>query len=110
MLNRVIAFERDRRIVWEPTPGNASTAQYAGQPAGASQGYSWGFQLEPDGETTIVTEIFDCTEAAQSIRDDVQDGQAWMPAMHETLERLATLAEPTPRGSLPTGPRSAPGT
>lgn len=30
---------------------------------------------------------FDCTEAAQSIRDDVQDGQGWVEAMHLTLER-----------------------
>ncbi|MDR3032513.1 MAG: SRPBCC family protein [Kitasatospora sp.] len=109
MLNRVIAFERDRRIAWEPTPGEARTAEYAGLPVGASQGYSWGFQLEPDGGTTIVTETFDCTDAAQSIRDDVQDGQAWIPAMHGTLEQLATLVEPTPRGSMPAGPRPEPG-
>lgn len=93
MLNRVIAFERDRRVVWEPTPGDARTAQYAGLPVGASQGYSWGFQLQPDGDTTIVTEIFDCTDAAESIRDDVEDGQTWLPAMHQTLERLAALVE-----------------
>jgi hypothetical protein len=30
--------------------------QYAGLPVGASQGYSWDFQLQPDGETTIVTD------------------------------------------------------
>src|SRR5215469_8740947 len=83
MLNRVIAFEHNRRIAWEPTPGNAQTAQYAGLPVGASQGYSWGFELQPDGNTTMVTETFDCTQAAQVIRDDVQDGQAWVPAMHQ---------------------------
>jgi Polyketide cyclase / dehydrase and lipid transport len=94
MLNRVVAFEHDRRIVWEPTPGDARTAQYAGLPVGASQGYHWGFQLQPDGGTTIVTETFDCTDAAQSIRDDVKDGQAWIAAMHQTLERLANLVEP----------------
>jgi hypothetical protein len=93
MLNRVIAFEHNRRIAWEPTPGDARNAQYAGLPVGASQGYSWGFQLQPDGDATVVTEIFDCTEAAQSIRDDVDDGQRWIPAMHQTLGRLAVLAE-----------------
>ena len=93
MLNRVIAFEQDRRISWEPTPGDAVASQNAELPIGASQGYSWGFQLQPDGDTTIVTEIFDCTEAASSIRDAVQDGQAWVQAMHGTLERLAALAE-----------------
>jgi hypothetical protein len=95
MLNRVIAFEHDRRISWEPTPGDAVAAQNAKLPIGASQGYSWGFELQPDGDTTIVTEIFDCTEADQSIRDAVQDGQDWVPVMHQTLERLAALVERT---------------
>jgi uncharacterized protein YndB with AHSA1/START domain len=93
MLNRVIAFERDRRIVWEPTPGDAVASQNAELPVGASQGYSWGFQLQPDGDTTVVTEIFDCTEAAQSIRDAVENGQSWVPAMHQTLVRLAAKVE-----------------
>jgi hypothetical protein len=39
-------------------------------------------------------EIFECTEAVQGIRDDVRDGRSWLPAMHQTLERLAALAEP----------------
>ena len=52
-----------------------------------------GYELQPDGDTTIVTELFDCTEAAQSIRDAVEDGQVWVPAMHETLERLAAMVE-----------------
>jgi hypothetical protein len=95
MLNRVIAFEHDRRISWEPTPGDAVAAQNAKLPIGASQGYSWGFELQPEGDTTIVTEIFDCTEADQSIRDAVQDGQDWVPVMHQTLERLAALVERT---------------
>ena len=95
ILNRVVAFENDRRIVWEPTPGDARTAQYAGLPVGASQGYSWGFELQPDGGATLVTEIFDCTEAARGIREDVEDGQRWIPAMHQTLERLAVLVEST---------------
>jgi uncharacterized protein YndB with AHSA1/START domain len=95
MLNRVTAFERDRRIVWEPTPGDARTAQYAGLPVGASQGYSWGFELQPRADTTVVTEIFDCTAAAQGIREDVEDGQRWIRAMRQTLERLAALVEST---------------
>lgn len=93
MLNRVIAFEHDRRIVWEPTPGDAVASQNAELPIGASQGYSWGFQLQPEGDTTIVTEIFDCTKAAQSVRAEVQDGQGWVQAMHQTLERLASFVE-----------------
>jgi hypothetical protein len=93
MLNRVTRFERDRQISWEPTPGDAVASRNAELPIGASQGYSWGFELEPDGHATVVTEIFDCTNAAQSIRDAVQDGQVWIPAMHKTLEQLAELVE-----------------
>jgi hypothetical protein len=55
----------------------------------------WGYQLKADGDTTIVTEIFDCTEATQVVRNEVEDGQTWIPAMLQTLERLAALAEPT---------------
>jgi hypothetical protein len=96
MLNRIIAFERDQRIAWEPTPGDAVASRNAGLPVGASQGYSWGFQLRPDGDTTIVTEVFDCTEAAQVIRDAVEDGQSWLWAMGQTLERLAAIVEQPP--------------
>ena len=93
MLNRITVFEQDRRIAWEPTPGDAVASRNAGLPPGASQGYNWGYQLQPDGDATIVTELFDCTEAARSIRDAVQDGQSWVPAMHQTLERLAAMVE-----------------
>jgi uncharacterized protein YndB with AHSA1/START domain len=93
MLNRVIAFEQDRRIAWEPTPGDAVSSRNAELPIGASQGYSWGFRLRPDGDTTVVTEEFDCTEAAQGIRDAVEGGQVWIPAMRQTLERLAAMVE-----------------
>ena len=93
MLNRIIAFEQDRRIAWEPTPGDAVASRNAELPVGTSQGYSWGFQLQPDGDTTIVTQLFDCTEAAQGIRDAVGDGQSWVPAMARTLERLAAIVE-----------------
>jgi hypothetical protein len=93
MLNRIITWEQDRRIVWEPTPGDAVASRNAELPVGASQGYAWGFELQPDGGTTTVTEMFDCTEAAQGIRDAVEDGQTWVPAMRRTLERLAAIVE-----------------
>jgi len=95
MLNRVIVFEHDQRIGCEPTPGDARTAQCAGLQVRASPGYSWGFELHPRADTTVVTEAFDCTQAAQGIRDNVQDGQRWLPAMHQALERLAALVEST---------------
>jgi hypothetical protein len=93
MLNRITAFEQDRQIGWEPTPGDAVASRNARLPIGASQGYSWGFRLQADGDTTIVTEVFDCTEAAQVIRDAVEDGRSWVPAMQQTMERLAAIVE-----------------
>jgi hypothetical protein len=93
MLNRITAFEQDRRIAWEPTPGDPAASRNAGLPVGASQGYNWSYELQPDGDTTIVTELFDCTKAAQSIRDAVEDGQSWVPAMQQTLERLTAMVE-----------------
>jgi hypothetical protein len=93
MLNRIIDFERDRRIAWEPTPGDAAASQNAGLPVGTPQGYSWGFRLQPAGDATIVTELFDCTEAAQEIRDAVEDGRTWIGAMGVTLQRLAAIVE-----------------
>jgi hypothetical protein len=93
MLNRVVAFEPGRLVVWEPTPGDKVAARTAELPVGASQGYSWGYQLQPDGDATLVTEVFDCTAAAPGIRDAVHDGQDWLPAMRQTLERLAALTE-----------------
>jgi uncharacterized protein YndB with AHSA1/START domain len=76
---------------WEPTPGDVVASRNAGLPVGASQGYSWGFRLQPHGDSTIVTEVFDCTEADKSIRDAVEDGQTWVRAMHTTLDRLAAI-------------------
>lgn len=75
MLDRVIAFGHDRRIVWEPTPGDAVASRNAKLPTGAAHDGSWAHSSYLTATTTIVTEIFDCTEAAQSIGDDVRDGQ-----------------------------------
>ncbi len=46
MLNWVIAFERDRRIAWEPTPGDAAASRNTGLPVGTAQGFFWSFQLQ----------------------------------------------------------------
>jgi hypothetical protein len=93
MLNRITAFEQDQWIAWQPTPGDAVASRNASLPIGAPQGYSWGFRLQADGDATVVTEVFDCTEAAQVIRDAVEDGRSWVPAMRQTLERLAAIVE-----------------
>jgi hypothetical protein len=59
MINHVVEFEPDRRIFWEPAPGDVATA--GGEPSrvGIPPGYRWGYILTPDGEdATVVTEVF----------------------------------------------------
>jgi hypothetical protein len=69
MVNHVVEFELDRRIVWEPAPGDVPTA--GGDPAkvGIPAGYRWGYSLTPDGDdATVVTEVFDFGSSADMRR------------------------------------------
>jgi uncharacterized protein YndB with AHSA1/START domain len=87
MHNRVVAFEADRCIAWEP--GNAELAR---------NGSRWRYDLTPDGpQATVVTETYDCTDSPESVRDVVDNGQAWVAAMTSTLERLDQRATTHPR-------------
>jgi hypothetical protein len=75
MHNRIVVFEADRCIAWEP--GNGSR---------------WRFDLTPDGpNATVVTETYDCTDAPESVREAVDNGKVWLAAMTTTLERLDRL-------------------
>jgi uncharacterized protein YndB with AHSA1/START domain len=79
MHNRIVVFEPDRCIAWEP-----------GNPELARNGSRWRFDLAPDGpNATVVTETYDCTESPQEVRDAVDNGNAWLTGMTKTLERLA---------------------
>ena len=61
MLNHIVEFEQDRRIAWEPAPGDLDTAGGDPRKVSVPAGYRWGFSLEPDGSAaTLVTEFFDC--------------------------------------------------
>jgi uncharacterized protein YndB with AHSA1/START domain len=81
MHNRVVAFEPDRCIAWEP-----------GNPELARNGSRWRFDLAPDGpNATVVTETYDCTDSPEEVRDAVENGNAWLTGMTKTLERLAML-------------------
>jgi uncharacterized protein YndB with AHSA1/START domain len=81
MHNRVVAFEQDRFIAWEP-----------GNPDLARNGSLWRFDLIPDGpNATVVTETYDCSDSPESVREAVDNGNAWMAAMTKTLERLGQL-------------------
>ena len=81
MHNRIVVYEADRCIGWEP--GNAELTR---------NGSRWRFDLTPDGpDATLVTETYDCTESPESVREAVANGNAWLAGMTKTLERLDQL-------------------
>ena len=81
MHNRIVVFEPDRCIAWEP--GNADLAR---------NGSRWRFDLTPDGASaTVVTETYDCTESPDEVRRAVDNGRAWFTGMTEMLKRLDKL-------------------
>ena len=78
MHNRIVLYEADRCIAWEP-----------GNPEFPRNGSRWRFDLTPDGpNATVVTETYDCTDSPESVREAVDNGNAWLAGMTETLERL----------------------
>jgi uncharacterized protein YndB with AHSA1/START domain len=92
MLNVVVDYELDRRIAWEPRPGDHAAATISGLPIGAEQGYRWIYELVPDGpDGTVVTETFDCSAAPLEIREAVRDGESWLHGMTASLEKLSDL-------------------
>jgi hypothetical protein len=93
MRNVVVEFELDRRICWEPTPGDAVSAEAADLAIGTSQGYLWGFELTPEAPgATVVTELFDCSRASDYVRKAVNNGASWIASMTESLERLDEIS------------------
>jgi hypothetical protein len=101
MLNYVVEFEPDRRIFWEPAPGDSSRAEND-DPAkvGIPAGYRWGYILTPEGDdATVVTEAFDPDRVSGEIRQALlTDGGSWInghnpmvESMTGSLERLEKL-------------------
>jgi hypothetical protein len=43
-----------------------------------------------------VTEIFDCSQVPEDQRVDIDHGNIWIEAMHQTLERLDQLCTSQP--------------
>jgi hypothetical protein len=96
MLNYVVEFEPDRRIFWEPAPGDPSRAE-GNDPSkvGIAAGYRWGYILTPDGDdVTVVTEVFDCGTVSEEIRQSFRhDGAAWINGTNSVVESMtASLA------------------
>ena len=77
MLNYVVEYEQDRRIFWEPAPGDTSRAE-GNDPTkvGIPAGYRWGYILTPDvDESTVVTEIFNYSPLSEDL---LSDGGEWI--------------------------------
>ncbi|HEX3794329.1 MAG TPA: hypothetical protein VHV57_07500 [Acidimicrobiales bacterium] len=96
MLNYVVEFEADRRIFWEPAPGDPSRAEND-DPAkvGIPAGYSWGFILTPDGDNaTVVTEVFDFGRVSDEVRQSLlSDGGSWINGHNSMIESMAATLE-----------------
>jgi hypothetical protein len=96
MLNYVVEFEPDRRIFWEPAPGDPSRAE-GDDPSkvGIPAGYRWGYILTPDGDdATVVTEVFDYGTVTEKVRQFLQsDGAAWINGRNPMLESMAATLE-----------------
>jgi hypothetical protein len=88
MINRIVEFEQNRRIVWEPAPGDVGTAGGDPSKVGVPAGYRWGYRLTPEGDhTTVVTEIFDCgsEEMRQAL---LREGGEWINGSNPVVESM----------------------
>jgi len=87
MTNHVVVYEPSRRIVWEPVMSAASRSEdVAG--IGDRAEHRWGYELEADGNGTVITETFDCSRSPEWLRRATRDGDIWVEAMTATLELL----------------------
>jgi hypothetical protein len=92
MLNYVVEFEPDRRIFWEPAPGDPSRAE-GNDPSkvGIPAGYRWGYILTPDGDdATVVTEVFDCGPLPEDL---LSDGGVWINGTNSVLDSMTASLE-----------------
>jgi len=90
MINYIVEFEPNRRIMWEPAPGDIDTA--GGNPSriGVPAGYRWGYQLEAKGnDVTMVTEIFDCVKEENEWILEKEDG-GWINGSNSVRESMAS--------------------
>ena len=89
MENRVVEYEQDRRIMWEPYPKDRTPEEVADM--GGLPQHLWGFTLDEENGTTTVTEIFDCSSSPDWLKEATDNGKNWVPAMTASLERLDKL-------------------
>ncbi|SDO04341.1 Uncharacterized conserved protein YndB, AHSA1/START domain [Klenkia soli] len=87
MHNRVVAFEPDRVIAWEP--GQVDDAGELG-----TGGWTWRYELAPEGDGTAVTLTYDWSATPQAVRDEIGGLPAFprtfLDQSLEALEQAAT--------------------
>jgi hypothetical protein len=95
MVNYVVEFEPDRRIFWEPAPGDLATAGDDPSRIGIPAGYRWGYSLTPDGDnTTVVTEVFDSGLLSEETGQPLlRDEGAWINGKSSVLESMTASLE-----------------
>jgi hypothetical protein len=93
MVNHVVEFVPDRRISWEPAPGDLETAGGDPSKVGIPAGYRWGYVLTPDSDNdTVVTEVFDCGHEENRWILLREDGQ-WINGRNSVLESMTATLE-----------------
>jgi hypothetical protein len=92
MINYVVEFEPERRLFWEPAPGDPSrTPGNDPSKVGIAAGYRWGFILNPESDhATVVTEVFDQGPLPEEL---LRDGGAWINGSSTVLESMAASLE-----------------
>jgi uncharacterized protein YndB with AHSA1/START domain len=89
MQNHVVEYEPNRRIGWEPAPGDEAASDDGRFPIGIPSGHRWSYELTPDGaDATVVTEIYDDSLAPEELREATNNGKEWIDTMTATLARL----------------------
>lgn len=99
MINYVVDFEFNRRIAWEPAPGDVDTAGGDPEKIGVPAGYQWGYILEPEGDSaTRVTEFFDVGPAGVWILE--KEGGSWINGHNTVKESMDNTLELLERAAL----------
>jgi uncharacterized protein YndB with AHSA1/START domain len=95
MNNRVVEFEDNHRITWEPERRDIVEDCWH---------YRWGYDLVPDGAgATIVTEFFDLSRSPDEAKQVTKDGTVWIEAISASLEKLDALVGADSSGSKTPG-------
>jgi hypothetical protein len=91
MENRVVEFELDRRIVWEPVMHSNNRPEFQSD-AYQPTLHQWGWRLESlDAERTRITEFFDCSRSPEWLQEAVRGGEQWRPDIEVSLANLERL-------------------